>query len=182
METQEITTLIRAWGAGDRSACDALFPILYNDLRRIAAAHSRNQGTLQATALVNECFLEFAQGSKSDWRDRAQFFAFAATVMRRLMVDYWREKSTAKRGGDADRILFDELIHTPTGESLDVGALDQALTRLAEMDERQARIVELRFFGGMSAEETAELLGISARTVHREWGMAKAWLASELRG
>ncbi len=182
MQTQEITTLIRAWGAGDRAACDALFPILYADLRRIAASHARNQGTLQATALVHESFLEFAKGAKSDWRDRSQFFAFAATVMRRLMVDYWREKSAAKRGGDADRIQFDELIHTPTGESLDVVGLDRALTRLAEMDERQARIVELRFFGGMSAEETAAYLDISVRTVHREWGMAKVWLASELRG
>lgn len=180
MQTEDITTLIRAWSAGDRLASEALFPILYADLRRLARAHARGDGTLQATALVHESFLEFSKNGKTDWRDRAQFFAFAATVMRRLMVDYWRERNAAKRGGEGERILFDELIHTPTGEALNVEGLDQALTRLGAMDERQARIVELRFFGGLSAEETAQYLGISLRTVHREWGMAKAWLASEL--
>jgi RNA polymerase sigma factor (TIGR02999 family) len=115
-----------------------------------------------------------------DWRDRAQFFAFAATVMRRLMVDYWRARQAAKRGGVSERILFDELIHTPSGGQVDMEALDEALTRLSALDEKQARIVELRFFGGMSAAETAAHLGISERTVHREWGMAKAWLSSQL--
>lgn len=182
MESDDITRLIRAWGAGEAGAGEALFPVLYNDLRRLARAHTTGEGTLQATALVHESFLEFSKNQKADWRDRAQFFAFAATVMRRVMVDYWRERGAAKRGGATDRVLFDELVHTPTGEQLDVGALDAALTKLQAFDERKSRIVELRFFGGMSAEETAAYLGISERTVHREWGLAKAWLGSELQG
>ena len=161
------------------TCCSRFFMPIYGELRRRMLGI---RGHCRRRRWCMSPFWSSPRGGKSDWRDRAQFFAFAATVMRRLMVDYWREKSAAKRGGDADRILFDELIHTPTGETLDVAGLDQALTRLGEMDERQARIVELRFFGGMSAEETAEYLGVSVRTVHREWGMAKAWLASELRG
>lgn len=179
MPDHDVTTLLRAWGSGDQNAAENLFPIVYEELRRLARSQGTRdpQATLQPTALVNEAFLEFAKTPITDWRDRAQFFAFASLVMRRLMVEYWRSRNAAKRGGNAGRILFDELIHTPSGGALDVEALDQALTRLAELDATQARIVELRFFGGMSVEETAQYLGISPRTVYREWGMAKAWLS-----
>ena len=182
MKDQNVTELLRAWGLGSRAAGEEIFPIVYEELRRIASGQANGdpQATMRATALVNEAFVEFARNPVQDWRDRAQFFAFAATVMRRLMVDYWRRRRAAKRGGSSLPVVFDELVHTPAGAELDIEALDEALTHLATLDATQARIVEMRFFGGMSVPETAQYLNISERTVQREWGMAKAWLSSRL--
>lgn len=183
MAAGDVTTLLRAWGDGDRSAGEQLFPLIYEELRRLAGRQGSFDAdhTLHATALVHEAFIEFNQGLKSDWRDRAQFFAFAALVMRRLMVDYQRAKRADKRGGSMERIEFDEALHALLPATIDFEILDDALTRLAQLDQTQARVVEMRFFGGMTVVETAEYLGISVRTVNRQWGMAKVWLADNVK-
>ncbi|MBS1872379.1 MAG: sigma-70 family RNA polymerase sigma factor [Acidobacteria bacterium] len=182
MAGKDVTVLLRAWGGGDTAAGEELFETIYQELRRMAARQARaREATIHPTALVHEAFIALAAESITDWRDRAQFFAFAAVVMRRLLKDYWRRRQARKRGGDQEWVVFDESVHALIGSGIDVEALDDALTRLAALDATQARIVEYRFYAGLSVDEVAHCLGISPRTVNREWGMAKVWLADQLR-
>lgn len=175
-----ITVLLRAWGSGDESVSDELFQTIYGQLRILARHHLRsNPGvTFTPTVLINETFLQLAADPKNDWRDRVQFFAFTATVMRRLMSSHARRRAAGKRA--ASVALFDEAAFPVFDRGVDVAKLDDALTALAQLDPNQARIVELRFFGGLSVEEVSVFLGVSERTVVRQWGLAKAWLAAEL--
>lgn len=175
-----ITLLRRAWGSGDESVSDELFRSIYAQLRTLARYHLRSNAatTLTPTVLIHEAFLELATDPKSDWRDRIQFFAFTATVMRRLMSAHARRRAAGKRAANLG--VFDEAAFQGLARGLDVVKLDDALTALAKLDARQMRIVELRFFGGLSVEEIALFLGVSERTVLRQWGLAKAWLAVEL--
>lgn len=177
-----ITVLLRAWGAGDESRSDELFDLIYCQLRTLARYHLRcNPGaTVTPTVLINEAFLELAKDPKSDWRDRVQFFAFTATVMRRFMSAHARRRAAGKRAANVGAVPFDESAFPVFDRGLDVAKLDDALTALARLDPNQARIVELRFFGGLSVAEVAEYLGVSERTVIRQWGLAKVWLAREL--
>jgi RNA polymerase sigma factor (TIGR02999 family) len=179
----EVTTLLRAWGAGDQSVGDQLFQRIYQELRALAQHHLRGRpdATVSPTVLIHEAFLQLAADPKNDWRDRLQFFAFTATVMRRLMIGYARRRGAEKRGGGFESIVFDESIHALLDRGIDLAALDDALDALEKLDPVQGRIVELRFFGGLTVEEVAEHLGISPRTVIRQWGFAKAWLADRLR-
>jgi RNA polymerase sigma factor (TIGR02999 family) len=180
MVSSDITVLLRAWGAGDESVSDELFQSIYGQLRTLARHHLRsNSGvTLTPTVLINEAFLQLAADPKNDWRDRVQFFAFTATVMRRLMSAHARRRAAGKRTANVG--VFDEAAFPVFDRGVDAGKLDDALTALARLDPNQARIVELRFFGGLSVEEVAEVQGVSERTVLRQWGLAKAWLAAEL--
>ncbi len=183
---ENLTILLRAWGEGDPDAAEHLFPLIYDELRKVARRQGAAAGgTVQPTALVHEAFIELAGSSKTDWRDRKQFFAFAAVVMRRLVVNHARRRGASKRGGGVEPDCFDEQLHAlispPSPRSIDLEALDSALTRLEALDPQHARIVELRFFAGLSVDETADCLSLSPRTIAREWGLAKAWLASQLR-
>lgn len=167
------------WSGGDQEAPAKLMPIVYEELRQLARQYikrERPDHTLQATGLVHEAYLRLVDQSTSTWQNRAHFFGVAAQVMRRILVDYGRTHRAEKRGGAWDKLAFDEAI-VPTGErSIDLVALDDALKDLLALDPRQSQIVELRFFGGLTNEEVAEVLEISPRTVKREWRMAKAWL------
>ncbi len=178
----DVTTLLRAWGAGDKSVSDELFESIYGQLRFLARHHLRSRPgvTLTPTVLINDAFLELAGDPRNDWRDRVQFFAFTATVMRRLMSAHSRRRSAAKRGANAEPIAFDESAYPVFDRGLDAATLDDALTALEELDPVQARVVELRFFGGLTVKEVAETMSLSERTVIRQWGLAKVWLASEL--
>jgi len=178
----DITTLLRAWGAGDQTVSDELFQSIYGQLRTLAQRHLRSNpgATLTPTVLINEAFLELAADPKGDWRDRVQFFAFTATVMRRLMSADARRRAAGKRAASVGAVPFDEAAFPVFDRGLDVAKLDDALTALAQLDPNQARIVELRFFGGLSVAEVSVYLGVSERTVIRQWGLAKAWLATEL--
>lgn len=178
----DVTTLLRAWGAGDESVSDELFESIYAQLRLLARHHLRSRPgvTLTPTVLINDAFLELAGDPKSDWRDRVQFFAFTATVMRRLMSAYARRRHAAKRGSNAVPVAFDESAYPVFDRSLDAARLDDALTALEELDPVQARVVELRFFGGLTVKEVAQTMSLSERTVIRQWGFAKVWLAGEL--
>ncbi len=179
----EITRLLRAWSGGDRAALDQLTPVVYKELYRIARGHMRreNQGnTLQTTALVNEAYLRLVDVPNVGWKDRAHFFAVSAQMMRRILVDAARARASGKRGGGARRVDLDQVPDISSGRHRELVAVDEALNVLAEMDPRKARVVELRFFGGLSVEETAEVLGISAQSVMRDWRLAKAWLMREL--
>ena len=177
-----VSQLLADWAAQDPTARDRLVPIVYDELRRLAHyyMHGERAGhTLQTTALVNEVYLRLAGIKGLQWRDRAHFFAMAGTLMRRVLVDYARRRSRDKRGGGMSVTSLDDhaVISAP---SVDILALDEALEQLAEVDPQQCRVVELRFFGGLSVEETAEALGISPATVKRDWTTAKAWLHHEL--
>ncbi len=181
---QEVTQLLAAWRGGDQAAFDRLAPIVYDELRRLARGYMRRERdgqTLQPTALVNEAFLRLVKQQEIDWQGRAHFFAIAALIMRRFLIDRARAKQYEKRGGGAQQVELAEGDAATPGASVDVLALHEALERLAAIDPRKSRIVELRYFGGLSVEETAEVLGISAITVKREWGKAKAWLYREIR-
>ncbi|MEZ5355060.1 MAG: ECF-type sigma factor [Bryobacteraceae bacterium] len=180
----DVTVLLRAWGSGDESVSDDLFHAIYGQLRLLAKHHLRTRPgiTLTPTVLINEAFLELAADPKTDWRDRVQFFAFTATVMRRLMSAHARRRSAAKRGANVRPIGFDESAHPVFSPGLDAATLDDALTALGKLEPVQARVVELRFFGGLSVKEVAQFMGLSERTVIRQWGLAKAWLAGELSG
>lgn len=174
-----VTELLQAWSRGDVAARDQLFPIVYEELRRRAADHLRRERaghTLQPTALVNELYVRFAEQRRVSWRDRVHFFAVAAHVMRRILVDHARRKKSEKRGGAAVPLTIDAAVEVCAAQDFDIVALDLALERLAELFPQQAQIVELRFYGGLTLDETAEALGISAATVSREWTMARAWL------
>lgn len=181
--SHQVTQLLIGWREGDRHALDALTPLVYQELRCIARRHLQREKpghTLQSTALVHEAYLRLIDQNVT-WQNRAHFFGMAAQFMRRILVDHARGKQAAKRGGeDALRMTLDEGIAVAEGRDLDLVALDDALTRLAGMDPQQSRIIELRFFAGLSIEETAEVLGISPATVKRDWAMARAWLFREL--
>ncbi|HKQ79179.1 MAG TPA: sigma-70 family RNA polymerase sigma factor [Blastocatellia bacterium] len=180
---QEITQLLIAWSNGDEQALEALMPLVYQDLRRLAAYHlsRENSGhTLQTTALVHEAYLRLVRQKGFRWQNRVHFLAVVAQMMRRILVDHARARRFAKRGGGAQQVPIDEVADMPDGQAAELVALDDALNALAQFDERESKIVELRFFGGLSIEETAEVLGISPGTVMREWTFAKAWLKREL--
>ena len=180
----EISQLLIEWGRGDQEALDRLMPLVYDELRRLATRHLRRERpdhTLQTTALVHEAYLALVGQRQANWQNRAQFFAIAAQLMRRILVDYARSHRAAKRGGDYIKLSLDEAAALPDEKSAELLALDEALDRLAAVDPQQSRVVELRVFGGLSVEETAAALDISPRTVKREWSMAKAWLHQQLK-
>lgn len=178
-----VTALLQAWGRGDDSALDRLTPLVYDELRKIARgymAQERRQGqTLQPTALINEAYLRLIDIRQPDWQNRTHFFALAAQVMRRILVDFARSRQYQKRGGGRLRVTLDERVGV-SERGPDLVALDDALSALAAIDPRKSRVVEMRFFGGMSAEETAAVLKLSPKTVLREWRTAKVWLLKEL--
>jgi RNA polymerase sigma factor (TIGR02999 family) len=176
---QQVTQLLVAWGSGDQGARDELMPLVYEELRRLAHQYIRRERpghTLQTSALLNEAYLRLVDQKNIHWQDRAHFFGIAARLMRQVLVDYARKRGYAKRGGDAHRVPLDEAMIVSGERAADVVALDDALKSLAEIDPRQSQIVELRFFGGLSIEETAEVLAVSPGTVMRDWTLAKAWL------
>jgi RNA polymerase sigma factor (TIGR02999 family) len=178
-----VTRLLERWGEGDRDAAAALMPLVYAELRTMARSHLRRERpehTLQCTALVHEAYLRLVKLREVSWQSRAQFFAIAAQVMRHILVDHARARRAGKRGADAVVVSLDEALTIPAAENLDLVALDESLARLAAIDERKVRIVELRYFGGLSIDETAEAMGCSPTTVKREWTIAKAWLFRDL--
>jgi RNA polymerase sigma factor (TIGR02999 family) len=179
----EVTQLLRRWSGGDISAREALIPLVYDELRRLARyylASQRPDHTLQSTAIVHEAYLRLAGHSQVHWENRSHFFAVAAQLMRRILVDHARNAS--KRGGAHLTLLLDETVGPSSQREMDLVALDDALTALAALDERQSRIVELRFFGGLSIEDASRVLEISPATVKREWSTARAWLYEEISG
>lgn len=181
--THEVTALLQAWSAGDQGALEKLAPLVYEELRRTAhryMAQEQTGHTLQTTALVNEVYLRLLKVSEVNWQNRAHFFAICARMMRRILTDFARSRRYLKRGGNAARVPFEEALFAGHEAPADILALDDALKALADFDERKSRAVELRFFGGLSVEETAEVLHVSAETVLRDWKLAKAWLLHEL--
>jgi RNA polymerase sigma-70 factor, ECF subfamily len=185
-ETHEITEILRQWSEGGErgDAFDKLMPYIYDELHRQAARYLRRERpehTLQTSALINEAYLKLIDQKPTDWQSRTHFFAFAANAMRQILVDYARAKNRRKRGGDVVQVPLEEALMVASGEkSIDLTELDAALTRLEKIDQRQSRVVELRYFSGLSLEETAEALHISRATAAREWAMARAWLHREL--
>lgn len=174
-----VSQLLEAWGAGDQAALEQLMPLVYDELRSIAHRHlgrERAGHTLQTSALVNEAYLKLVKEREMRWQNRAHFFAIAARLMRLILVDYARGRNRVRRGGGAQRVSLDEAMAVSDEQAVDVLAVDEALNRLAAFDERKSRVVELRYFSGLSVEETAEVLQVSAVTVMREWRLAKAWL------
>jgi RNA polymerase sigma factor (TIGR02999 family) len=179
----EVTQLLLAWSSGDRTALDKLTPLVYDELRRMAHRYMRRERpghTMQTTALVNEAYLRLVNREAVHWQNRAHFFAIAAQVMRHILVDHARSHAFAKRGGGTRTISLDEAMLVSQERAAEVVALDDALKGLADIDPQQSRIVELRFFGGLTVEETAAVLQLSAATIKREWSTAKAWLYHEL--
>jgi RNA polymerase sigma factor (TIGR02999 family) len=183
--SSEITLLLHAWRGGDQRALEKLTPVVYQELHRIAQhymARERDGHTLQTTALINEVYLRLVKVKEVEWQDRAHFFAVSAQLMRRILTDFARAHGYQKRGGGARQVPLDEAWLASSEPGVDLVALEQALTRLGETDERKSKVVELRFFGGMTVEETAEVLHISGETVMRDWSVARAWLLRELDG
>ncbi len=181
--TADVTQILTQLGRGDRAAADRLLPVVYDELRRLAEAHLRTERpdhTLQATALVHEAWLRLVNQTEVTWKDRAHFFAVAATAIRRVLVDHARTHRAEKRGGAQQRIPLDDTPARAAPEPVDLIALNDALDRLAQHDPRKSQVVELRFFGGLDIAETAEALGVSHATVERDWTYARAWLYSEL--
>jgi len=179
-----VTQLLQQWSAGDQEAATRVLPMVYDELRRIASRQlrrERSDHTLQATAIVNEAYLRLDGAEGFSWPSRAHFFAFASHLVRRILVDYARHQNRAKRGGRAEKVSLDEVADLAAAKSADLLAVDEALAALEAIDPRKAAVVELRFFGGLTLEETAAQLGISPETVGREWRRAKAWLYNELR-
>jgi RNA polymerase sigma factor (TIGR02999 family) len=179
----EITQLLLAWSEGDEAAQEKLVPLVYEELRRLAKrymARERGGHTLQTTALVNEAYLRLINAKNLQWRNRAHFFAVSANVMRRILVDLARERGNLKRGGGARQVSLDEAMVVAPERSADLLALDEALDRLATLNPRQSRVVELRYFGGLNEEEVAEVLKVSLRTVQGDWRLARTWLYREL--
>jgi RNA polymerase sigma-70 factor, ECF subfamily len=180
---RDVTGLLRAWSSGDRDALERILALVYPELRKIAQrclSNERLGHTLQATALVNEAYLRFVDIKKIEWQDRAHFFAIGARLMRRILVDYARSRGYAKRGGSVQRVDFDEALVVSTQMDPMLVRMDDALNQLATFDPRKAQIVEMRYFGGLQAEEIADVLGVSVQTVHRDWGLARSWLAREM--
>jgi RNA polymerase sigma-70 factor, ECF subfamily len=181
----DVTMLLRAAASGERRDIDALMGAIYDDLRRLAISHmkgERNDHTLQPTALVHEAYVKLVDQRNTDWKDRLHFFAVASRIIRRILVDHARERGADKRGGRAARIPVSDRDVAAPERDINLVALDEALAELAELDEQQAKIVELRFFGGCSIEEVSELLKIGKRTVDRDWQAAKAWLLVRVEG
>ncbi len=180
----EITRMLQEWSGGNQVVLDDLIPLVYEELRRQASRYLRRERaghTLQTTALIHEAYLRLIDQRDVNWQNRAHFFGIAAQAMRRILVDYARERHREKRGGAAENLpLHEARLVVSEERSIDLVALDEALTRLAKFDEQQARVVELRYFSGLSIEETAEVLKISMATVKRDWNMAKAWLKQEI--
>lgn len=183
-EKRNITLLLKDWGDGKTKAFEDLLPLVYDELRRRASQYLRNERsghTLQTTALINEVYIKLIDKEDIAWESRSHFFAIASTAMRRILVDHARTRKREKRGGKEEDLPLDEArVVSAKERSVDLVALDDALNRLSEFDERQAKVVELRYFSGMTIDETAEILGISNVTVRREWTMAKAWLHQEI--
>jgi RNA polymerase sigma factor (TIGR02999 family) len=180
---QEVTQLLLAWNAGEETALEKLIPLVYAELRRVAHRYMRRERfghSLQTTALVNEAYLQLIDARNVQWQDRAHFFAISAQLMRRILVHWARSRNFAKRGGGTQKIAFDEALVT-NEQGQDLLALDDALTTLAATDARKSQVVELRCFGGLSVDETAEVLKVSPDTVLRDWRLAKAWLAREMK-
>ncbi|MBX3277426.1 MAG: sigma-70 family RNA polymerase sigma factor [Acidobacteria bacterium] len=180
---QEITGLLLAWNGGDRTALDQLMPLVYQELRRLARSYMRRQRsdhTLQTTALVNEAYLRLIDSSRVNWQNRAHFFGVSAMAMRRVLVDMARARGSEKRGGGAIVVTIDDAIDAAPDRSAEIVALDEALQSLAELSPRQAQVVELRYFGGLTEAEIAEVMKTSERTVRRDWTLARAWLKREI--
>lgn len=181
--THEVTQLLLDWSDGDQAAFDALMPLVYDELRQMARrfmSRERPGHTLQTTALVNEAYLRLVDQKRVHWQNRAHFFAVAAQAMRRILIDYARKQRYAKRGGGAPKISLEEAAVMSQERAADLVSLDEALTTLASIDPQQSRVVELRFFGGLTIAETAEVLRLSVDMVKREWTTAKAWLSREM--
>lgn len=179
----EITEQLIAWSNGDAAALDKLIPVVYQELRRMADQYLRREDlshSLQPTALVHEAYLRLIDQTKVEWQNRAHFFGVAAQMMRRILIDHAKTKHRLKRGGTAIKVSLDENVNISQERATELIALDDALQELAQMDERKSRIVELRYFGGLSVDETAQVLGVSDKTVMRDWNLAKAWLYQQL--
>jgi RNA polymerase sigma factor (TIGR02999 family) len=190
IDTRRITQLLKAWGQGDQTALDRLTPLVYDRLRRLASHYVRRERagqTLQRTALVHEAFVRLIEGADIEWQDRNHFFAVAAQVMRRILVDAARARGAEKRGGQLQRVVqatareWDTIAAPGSDRAFELCDLDDALTTLARLDPRRAQVIELRFFGGLTVDETADVLKISPKTVMRDWTTAKTWLAREVR-
>jgi RNA polymerase sigma factor (TIGR02999 family) len=182
---QEFTDLLLNWRNGDKSALDAMTPVLYAELRKLARhllAVERPDHTLQPTALVHEAYIRLVDQRSVDWKNRAHFMGMAATMMRRILINHAKAHKAAKREGYADAITLDDALGVFTNPQVDLLDLDHSLDRLSELDPQQGKVVELRYFGGLSIEETAEVMGISTATVKREWGTARLWLIQQLEG
>jgi RNA polymerase sigma factor (TIGR02999 family) len=185
--SHNISHLLQEWSAGDQRALEELTPLVYEELRQRAARYLRRERpghTLQTTALIHEAYLRLVDAKDVQWQGRAHFFAIAANLMRRILVDHARRRNADKRGGSFIRVPLDEAVAVAVAKEVDVDllAIDEALDRLAAIDPQQARVIELRFFSGLSVEETAEALGVSLKTVKRDWSMARAWLRREIGG
>jgi RNA polymerase sigma factor (TIGR02999 family) len=183
--SHEVTKLLKDWSAGDESALEKLMPLVYDELRQLAHQHMRREKrghTLQTSALVNEAYLRLVDQSKIEWGSRGHFFGIAARLMRQILVDQARRRNFAKRGAGAIRVSLNEATIVAQEQSANVVALDDALKSLEKIDPRQGEIVQLRFFGGLSIEETAEVLKVSPGTVMRDWTFARAWLRNEMSG
>lgn len=181
----EVTGLLLAWSKGDQAAMEKLIPVVYSELRRLARRYMRRERTghtLESAALVNEVYERLVDTPRVQWQDRAHFFAVCANLMRRILVDHARVKGSQKRGSGLPALSLDEALVVTSAPTPDLLDIDNALTQLTRVDERMGRVVELRFFGGLTVDETAEALKISAETVHRDWKAAKAWLMRELAG
>ena len=179
----EITQLLRAWSSGDEAALQRLTPLVYEELHRIARRYMRREGQghiLQTTALVNEAYLRLVDWKNVEWQNRAHFFAVSAQIMRRILVDFARNRHYLKRGGGALQVSLAEAVSVSSEQGRDLVALDEALNSLATVDQRKSQVVEMRFFGGLTVAETAEVLKVSAETVMRDWKFAKHWLMREL--
>jgi RNA polymerase sigma factor (TIGR02999 family) len=175
--------MLRDWRNGDQEALEQLIPVVYDELHRQAARYLRREHpghTLQTTALIHEAYLRLINQQNIEWQNRAHFYAIAARLMRQILVDHARRRQATKRGGSDIKVPLEEAMVISPGENVDLVALDEALTRLAAIDPQQSRIVELRYFSGLSVEETAEVLGVSSRTVKRDWKVAKAWLRQQI--
>ena len=184
-QPHEITHLLAEWSSGNQAALDKLYPLVYDELRRMAhryMSRERKGHTLQTTALINEAYLRLVEQRNVTWANRAHFFGIAAQIMRRVLIDYARRYEYAKRGAGAQRVSLEETAFVARERARELIALDEALERLAKIDPRRSRVVELRFFGGMANEEIAAVLKISENTVTRDWNMARAWLYKELAG
>jgi RNA polymerase sigma factor (TIGR02999 family) len=182
--SERVSKLLLNWGQGDQGAREALIPLVYDELRRLARRYLRRERpdhTLQSAALVNEAYLRLIRQEQPQWQNRAHFFGVAAQLMRHILVDHARNRAAAKRGAGAPRLTLDPDIALPQERDVDLIALDDALNQLAALDPQQSRLVELRFFGGLSIEETSVVLGVSPATVKREWATARAWLQREMR-
>ena len=181
----EVSRLLQAWRGGDQSALEELLPLVHEELHRLAhryMAREHRAQTLQTTALVNEVYIRLAGAKQIDWRDRTHFFAICANLIRRILVDAARSRGFQKRGGDRIKLSIDEALYVSPGPDPDLVKLDDALQALTEFDPRKAKVVELRFFGGLDLDETAEALNVSRDTVKRDWRLAKAWLLCEIAG